>query len=78
MKNAWVTRWKTPAAYAPTPTPTNMYPSWLTVEYARTRLMSVWTSPIVAAKTAVRTPTHATTSRATPDRSKSAWARATR
>ena len=40
--------------------------------------MSVWTSPIVAAKTAVSTPTQATTSRATPDRSNSAWARATR
>ncbi len=24
LKKAWVTRWKMPAAYAPTPTPTNM------------------------------------------------------
>ena len=32
LKKAWVTRWKMPAAYAPTPTAANMYPSWLTVE----------------------------------------------
>ncbi len=32
LKNAWVTTWKMPEANAPTPTPTNMYPSWLTVE----------------------------------------------
>src|SRR5438876_12269384 len=54
-----------------------MYPSWLTVEYASTRLMSVCTSPMVAAKTAVITPTQSTTSRATVERSKSAWLRAT-
>src|SRR5436309_14794339 len=54
-----------------------MYPSWLTVEYASTRLMSVCTRAIVAAKIAVAVPTHATTSRATPERSKSAWLRAT-
>ena len=39
--------------------------------------MSVWTRPIVAAKRAVATPTHATTSSATGDRSKIAWLRAT-
>ena len=39
--------------------------------------MSVWTRPIVAANTAVMTPTQATTSRATPERSKIAWLRAT-
>src|SRR5207245_25569 len=38
LKNAWVARWKMPAAYAPVPTPTNMYPSCETVEYASTRL----------------------------------------
>ena len=38
-----------PAAYAPRPTAANMYPSWLTVEYASTRLMSVCTRPTVAA-----------------------------
>src|SRR5437867_12779670 len=54
-----------------------MYPSWLTVEYASTRLMSVCTRAIVAAKIAVAVPTHATTSRATPERAKSARLRAT-
>jgi hypothetical protein len=32
LKKACVIRWKTPAVYAPTPTPRNMYPSWDTVE----------------------------------------------
>ena len=32
LKNACVNRWKIPAVYAPTPTPMNMYPNWLTVE----------------------------------------------
>jgi len=59
------------------PTAANMYPSWLTVEYASTRLMSGCTRPTVAAKIAVAVPTHATTSRATPERSKIAWLRAT-
>ena len=60
LKNAWVTRWKTPAANAPTPAARNMYPSCETVEYARTRLMSFWTSPIVAAMSAVTPPITAT------------------
>ena len=42
----------------------NMYPSWLIVEYARTRLMSSWAQAMVAAKSAVRAPTQATTSSA--------------
>ena len=46
-----------------------MNPSWLTVEYASTRLMSVATSAIDAANSAVSTPTTATTSRATGARS---------
>src|SRR5437870_13520748 len=50
-----------PAQYTPTPTPMNMKPSWLTVEYARTFLMSYWKKPIDAAKMAVSTPTTATT-----------------
>ena len=37
-----------------------MYPSWETVEYASTRLMSFCTSPIDAAKIAVSAPTIAT------------------
>src|SRR5436305_543998 len=32
LKNAWVKRWKTPAAKAPTPTAMNMKPSCDTVE----------------------------------------------
>src|SRR5580704_16824528 len=38
-----------------------MYPSWLTVEYASTRLISVCTSAMVAARIAVNAPTLATT-----------------
>ena len=32
LKNACVNTWKKPAVNAPTPTPRNMKPSWLTVE----------------------------------------------
>src|SRR5207244_13058774 len=39
--------------------------------------LPICTRAIVAAKIAVAVPTHATTSRATPERSKSAWLRAT-
>src|SRR5256885_10814641 len=60
LKNAWVKTWKNPAEKAPTPTPRNMNPSWLTVEYASTFLMSFCTSPIVAAKNAVAAPIVAT------------------
>src|SRR2546425_11660116 len=49
------------AENAPTPTATNMVPSWLTVEYASTRLMSFCLSAIVAPSSAVRAPTHPTT-----------------
>ena len=31
LKKAWVKTWKKPAVKAPTPTPRNMKPSWLTV-----------------------------------------------
>src|SRR5687768_1822838 len=71
-------RWKTPAVYAPTPTPTNMYPSCDTVEYARTFLMSHCLRPIVAAKIAVTAPTTATVRLATGDIENSAALRATR
>ena len=54
-----------------------MYPSWLTVEYARTRLMSLATRPIVAANTAVMPPMSATTVMAS-DASNSGKNRATR
>ena len=62
LKNACVIRWNAPAANAPTPIARNMKPSCETVEYARTRLMSFCTRPIVAAMNAVATPTTATTS----------------
>ncbi len=41
------------------PTARNMYPSWLTVEYASTFLMSFWATAMVAANNAVSAPTHA-------------------
>src|SRR4029453_7437031 len=61
LKKACVIRWKTPAAKAPTPQARNIEESWLTVEEGTTRLMSVGTSPMEAAKNAVRAPTRATT-----------------
>jgi len=61
LKKAWVTRCRTPASYAPAPTPMNMYPSCETVEYARTFLMSVCAKPMIAAKSAVAAPTSITT-----------------
>ena len=54
-----------------------MYPSWLTVEYASTFLMSFCASPIVAAKIAVSPPTAAITSIAVGDILTIAFARAT-
>src|SRR5215212_8075043 len=56
LKKAWVTMWKMAAMYAPEPTARNMYPSWDTVEYASTFLMSFWAQAMVAAKNAVRAP----------------------
>ena len=61
LKKAWVNRWNIAKAYAPTPSASIMYPSWLTVEYASTRLMSFITRPIDAAKIAVNAPMTATT-----------------
>ena len=78
LKNAWVVRWKMPAAYAPVPTPRNMYPSWETVEYANTRLMSHCLRAMVAANRAVRAPTPATVALATGESANSAPQRATR
>src|SRR5262245_20905003 len=60
LKKACVNRWNTATQYAPTPAARNMYPSWLTVEYASTRLMSYCTSAIEAARIAVSAPTVAT------------------
>src|SRR5262245_23497759 len=78
LKKARVTTWKIAAPYAPTPSARNMKPSWLIVEYASTRLMSGWTSPTVAARSAVRAPTHATTVDALALAAKKGWARAIR
>src|ERR1035438_1189888 len=61
LKNACVNRWKMATQYAPTPSARNMYPSWLTVEYASTRLISFCTSAMVAARMAVSAPITATT-----------------
>src|SRR4051812_23858295 len=57
LKKAWVIMWKMAATYAPEPTARNMYPSWLTVEYASTFLMSRWLTATVAANSAVAAPT---------------------
>src|SRR5690349_24743409 len=61
LKNACVNTWKKPAANAPQPAAANMKPSWLTVEYASTFLISFCTQPIVAASSAVSAPVTATT-----------------
>ena len=45
---------------SPVPTPANMKPSWLTVEYASTFLKSFWAKPMIAANSAVAAPTIAT------------------
>ena len=56
----------------------NMNPSWLIVEYARTRLMSSCANAHVAANSAVTRPTISTTVSATPESSKSGALRTTR
>jgi hypothetical protein len=67
-----------PAVYAADPTPMNMYPSWETVEYASTFLMSYCRSAIVAAKSAVIAPIPATTALESGAIAKSTLVRATR
>src|SRR5213594_164234 len=66
-----------PAVNAPTPHARNIYPNWLTVEYASTRLMSFCTRPIDAAQMAVAAPITATRPRAVGARTYSAFDRAT-
>jgi hypothetical protein len=56
----------------------NMKPSWLTVEYASTRLISFCTSAMDAAKIAVKAPTKAMMSSVYGVRAYSALDRATR
>ncbi len=61
MKNACVMRCNNPATHPPTPSASIMNPSWLHVEYASTRLMSVCTSAIVAPMNSVIAPMYAMT-----------------
>ncbi len=49
------------ATKAPTPQAKNINPNWLTVEYAKTLLISFWARPMVAAINAVANPITATT-----------------
>ncbi len=69
---------KSAIEYARSPAAMNMNPSWLIVEYARTRLMSSWPNAHVPAKSIVTTPTTATTVSATPEISKITCIRRTR
>ncbi len=62
LKNAWVSRWNIELPYRPRPAAMIMYPIWLTVLQASTRLMSSWTKAIVAATNSVSAPTTATMS----------------
>ena len=71
LKNACVVTWNMPAPNAPAPHAINMNPSWETVEYASTFLMSVCPNAISAANSAVNAPTMATTALATGDSSNS-------
>src|SRR3954452_15639289 len=59
LNAAWVSRWNSAAAGQPTASAPVMYPIWLTVDQARTRLMSCWaqaanapSSMVIAAITA--------------------------
>ena len=56
LKKACVKRWNMAAVTEPAPRATNMKPSCETVEKASTRLMSLATSPMVAAIAAVSRP----------------------
>ena len=56
LKNAWVTRWKIAATYAPAPIAININPSWEIVEYANTFLISNWFMAENAARSAVISP----------------------
>src|SRR6476620_11268014 len=78
LKKPCVIRWKIAAVNAPTPSDANMYPSWLSVEYASTRLMSVWVIAIDAARIAVKMPIDATTTIVDGADANSRLARATR
>src|SRR5918996_4812749 len=80
LKKAWVNRWNIAAVWpaGPRPRAAIMYPSWDTVEYASTRLMSSWTSASSAAISIVVPPMKATNVRASGEGSNTANMRATR
>src|SRR3990172_3102062 len=78
LKKACVNRWNIAATMLPTPRPIIMYPNWLIVEYAITRLISVATIPIVAPTMAVTAPMAATVLRASSDAANTGNSRATR
>src|SRR5215831_13232602 len=77
LKNAWVIRWKIAAEYAEAPSAQAMYPSWESVEYATTRLMSFCTMPRMAMNSAVVAPMTVTNDRAVSESSNSGLMRAT-
>ena len=78
LKSLGVNKWKIAIGYPPTPNAMIMYPNWLMVEYAITRLMSYITNPILAANIAVKAPIMATKSMATEEASNIGKNRATR
>ena len=63
LKTAWLSRWNWLAKTPPAPIAYTMYPSWLTVECASTRLRSFDTTAISAARIAVIAPTARTVAR---------------
>ena len=85
LKKACVNRWKIAAVTArlgatgpPQPSAMNMNPSWLTVEYASTRLRSVCAMAMNAASSAVSPPTRVTITCAVGDSTNSGVQRASR
>src|SRR6202022_4092717 len=77
LKKACVIRWNMPALYADTPNAVTMYPSCESVEYAMTRLMSLFTIPSSPMKNAVVAPITSTNDSAASDCSNSGDMRAT-
>ncbi len=61
LKKAWVIKWNTAATYPPIPSAATMYPNWLMVEKASTRLMSSCATAITEANRAVKAPVKAIT-----------------
>src|SRR5574341_402446 len=78
LKNAWVMRWNFAADQAPTPRARNMYPIWLMVEYASTRLMSLCARALQPARSSVAAPIIATADWTIGASSNMTWVRAIR